>query len=134
MKFIAQIVASLLGSILVGIAGLAYGVTLGGNLGFPSFGGYTAGYEAAGVFFSIIGISTGSLLGIVVAKNLQNKSQKNLAAAIITAVIMAIIGVNLAYYYMPTAISLTILLTPTAVLIPITNWQNLFQKKANETK
>ena len=131
MKIFAQFVSSLVGGILLGIVGLAIGATIGGNFGFPEFGGYTAGYEACGVFFAIIGISTGSLLGIKAAKKRQMESRKNLTASIAVLVILVIIGEMIADYNMPPAIGLTILLVPPAVLTLITNWQEFSRTKSS---
>jgi len=128
MKVFAQFVSSLVGGILLGILGLIVGATIGGNFGFPEFGG-NAGYEAGGVFFAIVGISAGSLLGIMTAKKLQKETQKYLTASIAATVVMVVIGVILFDYNMPPAIGLTILLMPPVVLTLITNWQKLSQAK-----
>ena len=130
MKIFAQFVSSLLGGILLGIVGLAIGATIGGNLTFPEFGSNAAGYESGGVFFAIVGISTGSLLGIMAAKKLQKEAQKYVTASIAATVIMIIIGVILFDHYMPPAISLTILLMPPVVLTLIINWQKFSQIKS----
>ncbi|MFA5840665.1 MAG: hypothetical protein WC847_00080 [Candidatus Paceibacterota bacterium] len=128
MKIFTQFVSSLVGGILLGIIGLAIGSTVGGNFGFPAFGG-NADYESGGVFFAIVGISLGSLLGIMVVKKLQ-KEQHKYAIASITAIITICVGVVLFDYNMPTAIGLLILLMPPVVLTAVTNWQK-FSKTRN---
>lgn len=119
MKIFVQFVSSLLGGILLGIVGLAVGATIGGNFGFPAFGG-NVGYESGGVFFAIVGISLGSLLGIIAAKKLQ-KEQIKYSVASIAAVITTVIGVLIFDYNMPPVIALTILLMPSIVLTVATN-------------
>lgn len=121
MKIFAQFISSLVGGILLGMMGLGIGATIGGNFGFPAFGG-NAGYESGGVFFAIVGISLGSLLGIMVAKKIQKKQHKYTIASI-AAIITTCIGVILFDYNVPPAIGLTILLMPSVVLTAITNWQ-----------
>ncbi len=111
----------------MGIVGLAIGATIGGNFGFPEFGG-NAGYESGGVFFAIVGISLGSLLGIMAVKKMQ-KEQHKYTVASIAATIMIVIDVLLFDYNMPPVIALTILLMPPIVLTVITNWQKFSKTK-----
>ena len=129
MKIFAQFVSSLVGGVLLGILGLSVGATIGGNFGFPEFGG-NVGYEAGGAFFAIVGISIGSFLGIIAAKKLQKEAQKYVTASITAAVIMIIIGVILFDYNMPPAIGLTILFMPPVVLTLTTNWQKFSKTKS----
>lgn len=119
MKIFAQFAASLLGGLLLGIIGLIFGAYIGGNYGFPEFGG-NAGYESGGVFFAIVGISLGSLLGIMTAKKLQKEKYKYTIPSI-TAVITICIGVILFDYNMPPVIGLMILLMPSIMLTAMTN-------------
>ena len=128
MKIFAQFVSSLVGGILLGIIGLIIGATIGGNFGFPEFGG-NAGYESGGVFFAIVGISLGSLLGIMAVKKIQ-KEQHKYTIASIAAIITACIGVVLFDYNMPPAIGITILLIPSLMLTAITNWQKISKTKS----
>jgi len=72
MKTFVQFLLSLLTSILLGILGLGVGATIGGNFGFPAFGG-NVGYEAGGVFFAILGISLGSFFFFTLQNKLQSK-------------------------------------------------------------
>lgn len=123
MKIFAQFFSSLVGGILLGIIGLAIGATIGGNFGFPEFGG-NAGYESGGVFFAIVGISLGSLLGIIAVKKIQ-KEQHKYTITSIAAIFTICIGVILFDYNMPPAVGLVILLMPPVVLTAITNWQKL---------
>jgi len=131
MKIFAQFVSSLFGSILLGIVGLFIGAYIGSNFDFPEFGlpefgdiAYhdgNAGYESGVVFFTIVGISIGSLLGIMTAKKLQKEVQENLSTLIVIAVIMVIMGIILFDYNMPLAIGLIIFLMPSIVLTLIAN-------------
>ena len=129
MKIFAQFVSSLVSGILLGIIGLVVGSIIGGNFGFPKFGG-NVGYESGGVFFAIVGISLGSLLGIMTTKKLQ-KEQCSYTTASITTIITVIIGVLLFDYNMPPVIGLTILLMPPIVLTVITNWQKFSKTKSS---
>lgn len=122
MKILAQFISSLVGGILIGIIGLIIGATIGGNFGFPAFGG-NAGYESGGVFFAIVGISLGSLLGIMAVKKLQKEKYKY-ASASIAAIITICIGIIIFDYNMPATIGLAILLMPPIVLTAITNRQS----------
>lgn len=119
MKILFQFVSSLICGMLLGIAGLVIGVEIGGNYGFPSFGG-NYGYEAGGVFFAIVGISLGSLLGIMAVKKMQKEKHKYTIASI-AAIIIICIGVLLFDYNMSPVIGLTILLMPSVVLTVVTN-------------
>ena len=86
MKIFIQFILSLLGAILLGIFGLGFGAQSSDSFGFPAFGGNAAGYESGGVFFAIVGISLGSLLGIAIAKKAQKEKCKYLINAIIACV------------------------------------------------
>ncbi len=131
MKIFVQFVSSLVGGILLGIIGLFIGSMIGGNFGFPEFGG-NVGYQAGGPFFGIIGISLGSLLGIIAAKRIQ-KDQFIYSITSIAAIITTIIGLLLFDYNMPPAIGFSIPLMPAIVLIIVTNWQKFFKIKLNKT-
>lgn len=128
MKIFAQFVSSLVGGILLGIIGLMIGAFIGGNFGFPEFGG-NAGYESGGVFFAIVGISLGGLLGIMVAKKIQ-KEQYKYTIASIAAIVTIFIGVIIFDYNMPPAVRLIILLMPSVVLTAITNWQKFSKTRS----
>jgi len=130
MKIFAQFVSSLVSGILLGVIGLAIGSTIGGNFGFPAFGG-NAGYESGGVFFAIVGISLGSLLGIIVVKKLQKEQYKYAITSVVT-IITTCVGIVLFNYKMPPAIGLLILLMPSVMLTAITNWQKFL--KTNYSK
>jgi hypothetical protein len=121
MKIFTQFVSSFVGGILLGIIGLAIGSTIGGNFGFPEFGG-NAGYESGGVFFAIVGISLGSLLGIIIAKKIQKEKHKY-AIALITTIITICIGITLFNYNMSLVVGLLILLMPPVALTATTNWK-----------
>lgn len=118
MKIFAQLVLSILFSILFGITGLIIGATIGGNFGFPESGG-NSGYQSGGVFFTIVGISLGSLFGIIAMKKLQKEPYKYAIASIATIIIIGI-GVMLFDYNMSLAVGLTILLMPSVALTTIT--------------
>ena len=111
---------------MLGIIGLIIGAVIGGNFGFPAFGG-NVGYESGGVFFGIVGISLGSLLGIVSAKKKQNEEYEYFIASI-AVIIMISIGVIIFDYNLSLAIGFTILFMPPVVLTAITNWQIFFKK------
>lgn len=68
MNIFAQIVSSLIGGIVVGIAGLQ----IGSALGFPVLGD-ARNYTIGGIFFVIAGISIGSILGTLIIKALHTK-------------------------------------------------------------
>ena len=129
MKIFAQFISSFVGGILLGILGLAIGAIIGGNFGFPAFGG-NIGYESGGVFFAIVGISVGSMFGIAIAKKIQKEKCKYSTASIAT-LITIFIGLIIFDYYLPLAVGLTILLMPPIVLTVITNWQKFSQKKSH---
>ena len=129
VKLFVQFISSVMGSIVLGIIGLWVGATIGGNFGFPEFGGNT-GYEAGGVFFAIVGISLGSLLGIINAKKRQKKQYKYSVASMIAVVVMVITGVILFDYNLPPVNGLTILFVPPIVFTIITNWQYFFKQKS----
>jgi hypothetical protein len=129
MKIFIQVVSSLVGGILLGIVGLVVGAIIGGNFGFPEFGG-NGGYESGGVFFAIVGISLGSLLGIITAKRLQ-KEPPQYTAASIAAIIIIIIGILLFNYNMSPVVGLPMLLMPSIVLTAITNGQKFSGTKGS---
>ena len=128
MKLLAQFIAGLVGSIVFGIVGLAMGADLGGNFGFPAFGGNAAGYESGGAFFAIIGISFGALLGLIVINKLLYRRQATIngrttsvPVTLIATIIVAIVDLVLFDYHLPPAVDLIILLLPTIVLTTLFN-------------
>lgn len=123
MKILAQFVLSLIGAILLGIVGLIVGAYIGGNFGFPAFGG-NVGYESGGVFFAIVGISFGSLLGTMLTKKLQKDSRKYLVP-FITCIASICYGVFIFDYSMPAIVETSILLLPPAIMTLITNWEKI---------
>ena len=120
MKIVAQFFLSLIGAILLGIIGLIVGAYIGGNFGFPAFGG-NVGYESGGVFFAIVGISFGSLLGTILAKKLQKEKRKYFFP-LSFCIASICYGVFIFDYSMPIIIEVSILLLPPAVITLITNW------------
>jgi uncharacterized membrane protein YeaQ/YmgE (transglycosylase-associated protein family) len=129
MKIFTQFISGLVGSVILGIIGLIIGTIIGGNFGFPKFGG-NVGYESGGVFFAIVGISLGSLLGIMFAKKMQ-KEQHNYILALITAIITTCIGIFLFDYNMSLVVKLTILFIPSVMLTAVTNWRKLYSRKVS---
>lgn len=123
MIIFVHFLSSLVGAILLGIIGLVIGAYIGGNFGFFEFGG-NAGYEAGGVFFAIVGISFGSLLGIMFVKKLLKEKYKY-SIITMTAIVTSCVGVILFDYNMPLAVGLIILLMPPVVLTAIANWKKL---------
>lgn len=127
MKIFAQFILSLVAGILFGLIGLIIGATIGGNFGFPEFGG-NSGYESGGVFFAIVGISLGSLFGIIAMKKFQKEPYKYTIASIATIITISI-GVILFDYNMSSARGLTMLLMPSVALTALANWQKLPKRK-----
>lgn len=121
MKILVQFISSLIGGILLGILGLMIGATIGGNFGFPAFGG-VMGYESGGAFFGIVGLAIGSLLGIATAQKLQKETHKY-GLASIALIITICIGIIVFDYNMPGLIGLMILLMPSVLVTAITNGQ-----------
>ncbi len=121
MKILIQFLLSLIGSVFFGIVGLFMGATIGGNFGFPSFGG-NSGYESGGVFFAILGISLGSVLVFYVIKKRRNEQFKT-TSVVVAAVVTAVAGIIMFDYNMPGIVGLMILLMPSVVLTLITNRQ-----------
>ena len=122
MHVFIQFISSLICSILFGIVGLIVGATIGGNFGFPAFGG-NVGYESGGVFFAIVGISLGSLLGLMFVKKIQKEKFSHGLALIVTAVIICV-SVIVFDYDMPRAVGLTILLLPSIALTLVSIYKN----------
>jgi len=117
IRIFLQFIVSLIGSILLGIVGLIFGATIGGNFGFPAFGG-NVGYESGGVFFAIVGISLGSVLGAMFVKKLrQEKFSYGIASMI--AVVSICVSVVLFDYDMPRVLSLVIIVLPSVVLTAV---------------
>jgi len=114
MRIFIQFMSSLVCSVLMGIFGLIFGATIGGNFGFPAFGG-NVGYESGGVFFAIVGLSLGSLLGMMIVKNIQ-KEKFSYKLATIIAIVVVCISVVLFDYNMPRVVGLMIVLLPSSVL------------------
>lgn len=129
MNIFIEFVTSLIIGILLGIVGLGIGADIGANYGFPAFGG-NAGYEAGGVFFAIIGISIGSLLGIIFMKKIQKERHKYLNTSI-AAIILIFIEVIIFDTYMSAVTGIMFLLLPPIVLTAIANWQKFSQSKNN---
>jgi hypothetical protein len=120
-KIFVQFITATLGSIVIGLIGLALGAVIGGNFGFPAFG-ENVGYESGGVFFAILGISFGSLLGIRIAnKFLHQKSRY--VIALLAAAITSVINLLLFNSNMSTIVSIIILLLPAFVLTTVMRWQ-----------
>ena len=121
MKIFIQLVSGLICSVIFGMIGFTNGANFGGNYGFPRFGG-GVGWESGGMFFMIIGIALGSLIGITLARKLQKEKLKFKIASITTLVIICI---QTAVFYngMPQfALPLIVLIMP-VTLTAITNWQ-----------
>ena len=129
MKIFTQFLSGLVGSVVLGIIGLIIGTIIGGNFGFPKFGG-NVDYESGGVFFAIVGISLGSLLGIMFAKKMQ-KEQHKYMFALITAIITTCIGIFLFDYNMSFIVKLTILFIPSVMLTAVTNWRKIYFRKVS---
>jgi hypothetical protein len=105
MKILAHYLAGLIGGGVLGGIGLALGVVIGGNSGFPAFGGVAAGYEAGGVFFALIGIPFGGMLGGALLQKAQKETVKMSAMpAIIAAILMSVLGIVLYSYDMPSVV------------------------------
>ncbi len=120
MKILTQFILSLIGSILFGIIGLWLGATIGGNFGFPPFGGIQ-GYESGGIFFSIVGISLGSFLFTQIIKK-RRKEEFEIKIAIITSLAVACAGIIIFDTNMQRVVGLIILLMQSVVLTFISNW------------
>lgn len=121
MKITTQFLLSLIGSVLFGIIGLFIGAMIGGNFGFPSFGGIQ-GYESGGIFFSIVGISLGSFLFTQIIKKRRNE-EFEIKIAIITSLAVACAGILIFDTIIQRAVGLIILLMQSVILTIITNWQ-----------
>ena len=135
MRILVQFIMGILGSIVFGVLGLDAGATFGGNFGFPAFGGNAAGYESGGVFFAILGIAFGGLLGIMVINKLLHRRQATLPpkanlpkrrtasvpVALLATIIIAIVDLMLFDYHTLPAVDLIILLLPTVVLTTLFN-------------
>jgi len=115
MRIFLQFIVSLIGSILLGIAGLIFGATIGGNYGFPAFGG-NVGYESGGVFFAIVGISLGAMLGAMFVRKLRQEKFSNGIASMI-AIVSICVSVVLFDYKMPWFVGFIILLLPATAFI-----------------
>lgn len=127
MKIFIQFISGIFGSILLGIAGLGLGTFIGGNYGFPDFGG-NAGYEAGGSFLAIIGISLGALVGICITRRLQKQRSKPMNA-LVAMIIGLAFGLIAFDYNMTKLVQWMIFLLPALLIVGATN----FDKKNSGT-
>lgn len=63
---LVQSLSAVVMGFVTGIAGLAIGMFIGGNFGFPSVLGKTAGYESGGLFFWLLCFPLGIGLGMFI--------------------------------------------------------------------
>jgi len=121
MKIFVQFVSSLICSVIFGLVGFTNGANFGGNYGFPRFGG-GVGWESGGMFFMIIGISLGSLIGITIVRKLLKEKLKFKIAAI-TMLIVICIQIVAFYNGMPqlAIVGIGMLLIPPVALTVATN-------------
>jgi len=119
MKILTQFLTSLIFSIIFGIFSLLAGSGIGGNYGFPDFGG-NVGYEASGAFFGVIGISLGALVGSLFTRKLQ-KEKTEILSAIIAMTISLSFGLLNFEYNMTPMIAWLILLLPSLLITVATN-------------
>jgi hypothetical protein len=121
MKIFVQFVSSLICSIIFGFIGFTNGANFGGNYGFPRFGG-GVGWESGGMFFMIMGISLGSLIGTTIARKLLKEKLKFKIAAI-TMLVVICIQIVAFYNGMPqfAIVGIGMLLIPPVALTVATN-------------
>lgn len=116
MKILAHYLAGLIGGGVLGGIGLVLGTMIGGNIGFPEFGGAAAGYEAGGVFFALIGMPFGGVVGGALLQKVQKETVKiSVAPAIIAAILMSVLGVAFYRYNISSVVFWAMLLMPPGV-------------------
>lgn len=121
-----QILLGLVFSVLLGMINLFVGAIIGGNFGFPPFGG-NSGYEAGGVFFGILGLSLGCLIGMIIVDIIFHRKRKY-TSALIAAALVAVINLVLFDRELSLFMAVIILLLPLLVLIIMMNWQKITGK------
>lgn len=120
-KIFAQFIIGLVGSIVIGFIGLILGSGIGGNYGFPAFGG-VVGWEAGGVFFALLGIAIGGLLSVMLATKLMHKKRRYLVG-IIASILAFCMDFLLYDYNMNLAILVLIVVLPSVVITVAMNWR-----------
>jgi hypothetical protein len=92
MKYLLEVIFGIISSFLFAIFGIVIGSFIGGNLGFPAFGG-NVGYEAGGVFFAFLGVVFGSFLGVIKVKKFlkeEIKATRGVSVGVIIFLLMII--------------------------------------------
>ena len=123
-RILGQWALGALGGIIVGILGVMVGAGIGGNHGFPGFGGATAGYEAGGVFFGLLGIALGSFAAVVIVQMVLHERCSYLVALLGASVSF---GADLAiygYHAPPWTLVLILAMPPSLVLVGI-HWRRI---------
>ncbi len=127
-KWIAKILVEwtlgVLGGIVIGILGLLLGADIGGNQGFPSFGGAMAGWEAGGVFFGLLGISSGSFAGVLIVQRAIHK-WSDFFAALLGAGVAFAVDFALYDFSAPPWTHILILVMPSSLVVIGSHWRQI---------
>ncbi len=127
-KWIAKILVEwtlgVLGGIVIGILGLLLGADIGGNQGFPSFGGAMAGWEAGGVFFGLLGISLGSFAGVLIVQRAIHK-WSDFFAALLGAGLAFAFDFALYDFSAPPWTHILILVMPSSFVVIGSHWRQI---------
>lgn len=108
-----QIILGIVGSIVVGIIGLLFGM----QIGVPPFGG-VVGYEAGGVFFGFVGIVIGSYaITLLIMKILHKKIMH--VSLFISAVVIFFLEYLVYDYSMPGILLLLFFVLPSVIMTAI---------------
>ncbi len=125
MKILTQLVSSLIGEVLVGFIGLIVG--LSASAGSYDFSiGEAVGWEGGGVYFGIIGICFGGLVGILLANHFLKVSVKVLYLIVLTLVLILL---WLSAYSSLGTMPILVILFSTGVLLTLTNNLSFVQQK-----
>jgi hypothetical protein len=123
-RILVQWALGALGGIIIGILGVMVGAGIGGNHGFPGFGGATAGYEAGGVFFGLLGIALGSFAAVVIIQMVLHERCSFLVALLGSSVSFAADLALYDYYAPPWTLILIVAMPPTLAVVGI-HWRRI---------
>ena len=110
------------GGIVAGVIGVFLGMLIGGNLWFPGFGGATPGYEAAGVFFGLLGLALGSFCGVTAARRVIQETC-NWWGGLLAVGVSFLIDLLLYGYHVPGWVGILMLLIPPSLVLAGIRWQ-----------
>ncbi len=126
-KKVFEFVSALFGSWVLGLFGLMLGISIGGNFGFLQFKGLV-GYESGGIIFSLVGISLGAFLSLMLSlRFLKEKGSYGGAAGM--GVLALMLNLILYDYNMSSWLMGIIWIIPAIFVIVGYHYRRIFEKR-----